>query len=64
MRLRAPHAVEVEKRLREKAEPWEDIRKAGLQGCRLWGLGLGTQRAQDPFIKEYTLNNKGVHIMI
>lgn len=26
--LRAPHAVEVEKRLREKAEPWEDIRKA------------------------------------
>lgn len=27
-KLRAPHAVEVEKRLRENAEPWEDIRKA------------------------------------
>ncbi|CAE7783770.1 BCHE [Symbiodinium pilosum] len=26
--LRAPHAIEVEKRLREQAEPWEDIRKA------------------------------------
>ena len=28
LRLRAPHAIEVEKRLREQAEPWEDIRKA------------------------------------
>ena len=23
-----------------------------------------TQRAQDPLIKEYTLNNKGIHIII
>ena len=24
----------------------------------------GTQRAQYPLIKDYTLNNKGIHIMI
>ena len=32
LRLRAPHAIEVEKRLRERAEPWEDIRKAQRGG--------------------------------
>ena len=33
-----------------------DVLRIGAQVC--------TQRAQYPLIKEYTLNHKGIHIMI